>query len=211
MAALRDIPGLVVACPSRGDDAVKMLRTLMALAQVDKRVSIMIEPIALYMKKDLYRESDNKWCFKYPDTDEVIPIGQAKVYNAKAQDILIITYANGVPMSLEAINKFNKLHSESVALMDLRWLQPLNRKSICKLAEKFDTILVVDEGRESASVGEGVVSAIIDGLINPPKIYKITGIDCFTPLGDASALVLPNTDIITNKLIDIAKMRRVNA
>lgn len=211
MTALRDIPGLIVACPSRGDDAVKMLRTLMALAHIDKRVSVMIEPIALYMKKDLYQEGDNKWCFKYPENHENIPIGQAKIYNAKAQDILIITYANGVPMSLEAVNLFKRQRSESVALMDLRWLQPLNKKSICKLAEKFDTILVVDEGRESASVGEGVVSAIIDGLINPPKIYKITGIDCFTPLGDASALVLPNTDKIVEKLIEIAKKRRVNA
>jgi hypothetical protein len=33
MTALRDIPGLVVGCPSRGDDAAMMLRTLMALAQ----------------------------------------------------------------------------------------------------------------------------------------------------------------------------------
>ena len=38
IAALRDIPGLVVGCPSRGDDAAMMLRTLAALAKVDGRV-----------------------------------------------------------------------------------------------------------------------------------------------------------------------------
>jgi 2-oxoisovalerate dehydrogenase E1 component len=94
--------------------------------------------------------------------------------------------------------------------MDLRWLQPLNTQSICKLAKKFDTILVVDEGRESASVGEGVVSCIIDTLDKPPSISKITGIDSFTPLGDASALVLPNADIVLEKLIELAKKRRLN-
>jgi 2-oxoisovalerate dehydrogenase E1 component len=49
IAALRDIPGFVIACPSRGDDAAMMLRTLMALAKVDGRVSAFLEPIALYM------------------------------------------------------------------------------------------------------------------------------------------------------------------
>ncbi len=210
-AALRDIPGLIVACPSRGDDAVKMMRTLMALAHVDKRVSVFIEPIALYMKKDLYSEGDNKWTFNYPKQDEFIPIGQAKVYNQQAKDILIITYANGVPMSLEAVKTFNKSHSQSVAVMDLRWLQPLNKKSICKLAEKFGTILIVDEGRESASVGEGVVSAIIEGLDKPPKIKKITGVDSFTPLGDASALVLPNVEIVVDCLKNLVKKRGINA
>ena len=211
MAALRDIPGLVVACPSRGDDAVMMMRTLMSLSHVDKRVSVFLEPIALYMKKDLYKEGDNQWCFKYPEHDEYIPIGKAKLYNEKAKDILIITYANGVPMSLEAVDKFNKSYSDTVAIMDLRWLQPLNSQSICKLAGKFDTILVVDEGRESASVGEGVVSCIIDNIEKPPKISKITGIDSFTPLGDASALVLPNADIVVDKLIELAKKRKLNA
>jgi len=116
-----------------------------------------------------------------------------------------------VPMSLEAVNIFNKTHADKVAIMDLRWLQPLNKKSICKLASKFDTILVVDEGRESASVGEGVVSAIIENSENPPHISKITGIDSFTPLGDASALVLPNAEAVVKSLVALSNKRRVNA
>jgi len=53
VAALRDVPGLILATPARGDDAVKMMRTCMALAKVDGRVIAFIEPIALYMTKDL--------------------------------------------------------------------------------------------------------------------------------------------------------------
>jgi 2-oxoisovalerate dehydrogenase E1 component len=49
ITALRDIPWLVVACPSRGDDAVGMLRTCAALAHVYGRVVLFLEPIALYM------------------------------------------------------------------------------------------------------------------------------------------------------------------
>lgn len=205
LTALRDIPGVIVACPSRGDDAVMMLRTLMALAAVDKRVSVMIEPIALYMKKDLYTEGDNLWCFPYPTSDQIIEIGEPRIYNETAQDILIITYGNGVPMSLDAVKRYNVRSSDTIAVMDLRWLQPLNKESICQLAKKFDTILVVDEGRESASIGEGVVSAIIENVENPPLIKKITGIDSFTPLGDASGLVLPDVDVILETLMNLSQ------
>src|SRR3546814_3834371 len=64
ITALRDIPGLVVGCPSRGDDAAMMLRTLMALAKVDGRVCAFLEPIALYMTKDLYGAGDGQWQFR---------------------------------------------------------------------------------------------------------------------------------------------------
>ena len=66
ITALRDIPGLVIGCPSRGDDAAMMLRTLMALAKVDGRVCAFLEPIALYMAKDLYAPGDGQWQFSYP-------------------------------------------------------------------------------------------------------------------------------------------------
>ncbi|HQQ59370.1 MAG TPA: thiamine pyrophosphate-dependent enzyme, partial [Thermomonas sp.] len=66
VTALRDIPGLVVGCPSRGDDAAMMLRTLAALAKVDGRVCAFLEPIALYMTKDLYAAGDGQWLTDYP-------------------------------------------------------------------------------------------------------------------------------------------------
>ena len=72
ITALRDIPGLVVGCPSRGDDAAMMLRTLAALAKVDGRVCAFLEPIALYMTKDLYEAGDGGWLTEYPAPDQAL-------------------------------------------------------------------------------------------------------------------------------------------
>src|SRR5262249_55410811 len=80
IAAMRDGPGLIVATPSRGDDAVRMMRTLVALAKVDGRVCIMIEPIALYMTRDLHEPKDGLWQFPYPAPEDAIPLGEAEVY-----------------------------------------------------------------------------------------------------------------------------------
>ncbi len=61
LAALRDIPGLIVACPARPDDAAAMLRTCLAAAELDGAVSVFLEPIALYHERDLYEAGDGGW------------------------------------------------------------------------------------------------------------------------------------------------------
>src|SRR5215472_14603261 len=61
LAALRDIPGLIVACPARPDDAAAMLRSCLAAAELDGSVSIFLEPIALYHERDLYEAGDGGW------------------------------------------------------------------------------------------------------------------------------------------------------
>jgi 2-oxoisovalerate dehydrogenase E1 component len=48
IAAIREVPGLVLACPSNGRDAVGMLRTLLGAAAAEGTVGVFLEPIALY-------------------------------------------------------------------------------------------------------------------------------------------------------------------
>ncbi|VAW44024.1 TTP-dependent protein, related to E1 component of pyruvate/2-oxoglutarate/acetoin dehydrogenase, partial [hydrothermal vent metagenome] len=202
IAAIRDIPGVIVACPSRADDAVNMMRTLVALSKINQRVSLFIEPIALYMQKDLYEEGDGMWNYPYPEPGKYSALGAPRIYKNKAKDVLIITYGNGVLMSLKAVNKFEQNSTSRVKVMDLRWLQPLNGKAIKKHAMKFDRIIIVDEGRRSACVGEGIVTILTEQNIAPDYIQLITGADTFIPLADAAQLVLPDEDIILNTLIN---------
>ncbi len=193
IAALRDIPGVTIACPSRGDDAVMMLRTLMALAKVDGRVSLFLEPIALYMTKDLYEPGDGEWLFSYPDLGKAIPIGEPRIYYPDNQDILIISYGNGIPMSLRASKQIFDEQGVRVRVMDLRWLLPLNEDEIAEhAAECNGRVVIVDEGRRSAGVGEGIITALVEQLGSQCETKRVVGKDCYTPLGPAAGEVLPN-------------------
>ncbi|MGN6678541.1 MAG: thiamine pyrophosphate-dependent enzyme, partial [Streptosporangiaceae bacterium] len=58
VAALRDIPGLIVACPARPDDAAALLRTCVASASEDGSVCVFLEPIALYNHRDQQQTGD---------------------------------------------------------------------------------------------------------------------------------------------------------
>jgi len=196
IAALRDIPGLVVGCPSRGDDAASMLRTLAALAKVDGRVSIFLEPIALYMTKDLYEAGDGGWLTAYPPAQEAMLLGEGRVYDAEANDLVIFTYANGVPMSLRAARRIGRQHGWKVRVVDLRWLVPLNEDFIAAQAGSAKRILIVDEGRHSAGVGEGVITAIAEAGFASRPFQRVVGADTFTPLAGAALLVLPGEEDI---------------
>ncbi|MEO6263817.1 MAG: thiamine pyrophosphate-dependent enzyme [Luteimonas sp.] len=196
ITALRDIPGLVVGCPSRGDDATMMLRTLAALAKVDGRVCAFLEPIALYMAKDLYEAGDGGWLTAYPAPDQALVLGEERVYNPEARDCVIFSFGNGVPMSLRAARGIERKHGWKVRVVDLRWLVPLNEAAIARHARECERILVVDEGRHSAGVGEGMITAITEAGFGAKPLKRIVGADTFTPLAGAAFLVIPSEEEI---------------
>ncbi|HET9680351.1 MAG TPA: transketolase C-terminal domain-containing protein, partial [Gammaproteobacteria bacterium] len=188
--ALRDIPGLIIACPSRGDDAAMMLRTLAALAYVNGRVCAFLEPIALYMTKDLHNAKDGEWQFEYPAPDRAIPLGEGRVYNPTAKDLLIITFGNGVPMSLRVAKQIEEKTGKQVRVLDLRWLKPLNTEWIAQHANDIGKVLVVDEGRRTGGIAEEIFTHIDEHCDNNVIKKRVAGEDTYIPLADAANLVL---------------------
>ncbi|MDN5865351.1 MAG: thiamine pyrophosphate-dependent enzyme [Gammaproteobacteria bacterium] len=189
-AALRDIPGLVIACPSRGDDAVAMLRTAAALARVNGRVVAWLEPIALYMTKDLYAAHDGGWLFDYPAPGKAAGFGEPRVYHARAKDLLIVTFGNGVPMALRAAKQLREETGKGVRILDLRWLKPLNVEAVAKHANACGRILVVDEGRRTGGIAEEIFTALDEHCDASLRKARVAGADSFIPLGEAANFVL---------------------
>ncbi len=204
ITALRDIPGLVVGCASRGDDAATMLRTMMALARVDGRVCAFLEPIALYMTKDLHEAGDGQWQFAYPAPGTAMPLGEGRIYHEAADDLVIFTFGNGVPMALRAARTIEAEQGWQVRVIDLRWLVPLNDAFIAAQAKTAKRIIVLDEGRKSAGVGEGVISAIVEGGAGAKPLRRVVGADTFTPLAGAALLVLPGEGEVVAAARDLA-------
>jgi 2-oxoisovalerate dehydrogenase E1 component len=203
ITALRDIPSLVVGCPSRGDDAVTMLRSMTALAKVDGRVCAYLEPIALYMSKDLYETGDGLWQTRYPAPSEAMEIGSERTYFPENNDLVVFTFGNGVPMSLRAARQIEDTLQWKVRVVDLRWLQPLNEAAIAHHAGECKRILVVDEGRRSAGVGEGIITAIVEAGHGAKPLRRVVGADTYTPLAGAAFAVIPADADIVNAAIEL--------
>jgi 2-oxoisovalerate dehydrogenase E1 component len=118
------------------------------------------------------------------------------VYGEDADDLVIFTYGNGVPMSLRAARSIENKHGWKVRVVDLRWLVPLNEAFIAAQAKTARRILVVDEGRHAAGVGEGVITAIAEAGHGARPFQRVVGADTYTPLAGAAFLVLPGDEDI---------------
>src|SRR3954463_715316 len=103
LAVFRDIPGLILACPSNGADAVEMLRECERLARGEQRLIFFLEPIALYMTRDLHEEGDGLWTATYaaPGSAKPVRLGEVGVHG-KGKDLAIVTYGNGYFLSRQA-------------------------------------------------------------------------------------------------------------
>ncbi|MEE8105579.1 MAG: thiamine pyrophosphate-dependent enzyme [Planctomycetota bacterium] len=190
IGALRDIPGLVLATPSRGDDAAKMLRGALAMARESGRVVCFLEPIALYHEKDLHDDDDEGWLFDYPPPGESLLPGELGVYHADATDLLIVSYANGLRLSLRAARHLERDHGIRARVLDLRWLKPLPHDVVREHAVACGKVLVADECR---ATGGGVADAIVARLVEggyAGAMATVRSADSFVPLGPSTAAIL---------------------
>ncbi len=191
LAALRDIPGLIIACPARPDDAAAMLRTCLSAADVDGSVSIFLEPIALYHERDLYEPGDGGWLAGYEPPARWqashVPVGHARSYG-RGKDLTIISFGNGVRLSLRAART---LAAEGVGcrVLDLRWLAPLPFEDLLRAAAATGRVLIADETRRTGGVSEGIVTTLVDAGFTG-RIARVASEDSFIPLGDAADCVL---------------------
>jgi 2-oxoisovalerate dehydrogenase E1 component len=195
IGVLRDIPGLILAAPSRGDDAVGMLRTCVAAAKVGRSVCAFLEPIALYMTKDLYKKGDQTWSFKYPSPGTSVELGAPRYYPAEKEPrLLVVSYGNGIPLCLKARRALGV--EDIVELIDLRWLAPLPTSEVLESAKRCESVLIVDECRKT---GGGVSEALLAHLAEEGyrgRMKRVTGDDTYIPIGPAADLVMPSVDSV---------------
>ena len=202
LTIFRDIPGIILAVPSNGPDAVKMLRTSVKEAYKNGRVIVFIEPIALYMTRDLYKEKDGKWLFSYPELDSQISLGEFSVYG-NSEHLAIITYGNGLYLSLQAKKEIEIKLKQEIKVIDLRWLSPINYKKLAESLKQCKNILIVDECRKTGCHGEGILVELLSIVKGKPKIRLHAAEDSFIPLGAAATSTLPSKNSIIEKSIEL--------
>ncbi|MDN5893451.1 MAG: thiamine pyrophosphate-dependent enzyme [Nocardioides sp.] len=188
VAALRDIPGLVLATPSDADDAITLLRECVALAQGEGRVCVFLEPIALYHEKDLHEPGDGLALGRYAPHPGRLPTLMRARRHGTGSDLLLVSFGNGVRMSRRVATRLAESGIEA-SVLDLRWLTPLPLSDLVAAAGEARAVLVVDETRASGGVSESILTALVDAGVDTP-VRRVTSDDTFIPLGPAANTVL---------------------
>lgn len=191
VAVLRDIPGLILACPSHGADAAKMLRECVRLARQEQRVVVFLEPIALYPMRDLHEAGDGGWMQIYPRADERIALGEVGVTGEGP--LALISFANGHYLCQQAQAILSREGVES-RVIDLRWLNPLPTDGLVEALEGCSHALIVDETRQTGGVSEAVMTLLAERTAVPHA--RLAAQDSFIATGPAYAATMPSRDSI---------------
>lgn len=201
LAVLRDIPGLVIACPSDGAEAAKMLRECVRLAREEQRVVVFVEPIALYPMRDLHSAKDAGWMRSYPPVDQSIPLGKVGV-DGSGTDLAIVTYGNGRYLSTQAQPEL-EARGIKTRIIDLRWLAPLPETAILAATKGCKHVLIVDECRSTGSQSEALMTLFTEHS-RVATAREVAG-DCFIATGPAYAVSLPSKDSIMKAALDLVE------
>ncbi len=193
LAVLRDIPGVIIACPSTGGDAAKMLRECVRLAREEQRVVVFLEPIALYPMRDLHSPQDAGWITTYPSPDQRIALGDVGV-DGDGTDLAIVTYGNGHYLSKQA-EPVLKADGLRTRIIDMRWLAPMPKDALRAATKSCKHILVVDECRRTGSQSEALMTFFLEEGDNVPTA-RVVAEDCFIATGPAYAAPLPSKESI---------------
>ncbi len=205
LAVFRDIPGLVLACPSTGRDAVAMLRECVRLAREEQRLIVFVEPIALYMTRDLHAEGDGLWTSKYqaPGCEELAPLGTPRRHG-DGEALAIVTYGNGTYLSLKAQKLLAETHGIAARVIDLRWLAPLDPAKIVAEFGACQRVLIVDECRTTGSQSEALMALLIEHAPDL-RLSRLAADDCFIPLGKGATLTLPSCESIAAAALEVTR------
>ncbi|MCM2561089.1 thiamine pyrophosphate-dependent enzyme [Lutimaribacter sp. EGI FJ00015] len=199
LAVLRDIPGVMIGCPSTGADAVAMHRAAVRLAREQARVVVMVEPIALYPMRDLHEKDDGGWLTRYPDAGVEIAPGHLGMHG-QGTDLAIVTYGNGHYLSRQAQARL-AADGIDARVIDLRWLAPLDPAAIMAAVEGCDRVLIVDECRRTGSQSEALMALMVEH--GRPDARRLSAEDCFIATGPAYAATLPSADGIVTAARDL--------
>ncbi len=138
-SVLTNIRGIKIAYPSNGAD----LKGLLKSAYYDPNPVVILEHKGLYWSKVKGTEAAR---VNEPSEDYMLPFGKANVVQEiwpqdEKETISVITYGMGVHWSLNASAEMR----ESVEIVDLRTLYPLDEETIVRSVKKARKCLIVTE------------------------------------------------------------------
>jgi 2-oxoisovalerate dehydrogenase E1 component len=167
-------------------------------------VSVFLEPIARYHTTELHETGDGGWA--EVAGDEHVPIGVPRLHGA-GRDLLVVTWANGLYLSLRVAARLQREHGVGCRVLDLRWLAPLPLDEVLAQAAVTGRVLVVDETRRTGGVGEGLVAGLVEGGFDG-AIARVASKDSFVPLGAAAELVLVGEEEIEAAALALVRSSR---
>jgi len=185
------IPGLKVMFPATPYDAKGMLN--LALRGTD--------PVIFLESQKLYDIGEYFVSKGVPKDYYEVAEGEP-IIRREGKDITVITIGATLYPAIEAANELEKKYNVSIEVIDLRFINPLNYKTLIESAKKTGKVLIVSDACERASFSHTIASNIsqfaFDYLDAP--IAVIGSRNWITPAAEMESLFFPQKEWIIDAI-----------
>jgi len=180
-------PGLKVVMPASPYDAKGLL--ISAIRDPD--------PVIFFEPKRIYRAFREE----VPEDEYTIPIGKARVIS-EGEDITMVTWGAPVVQCMKAI----EASDQSIELIDLRTIYPLDMDTIEASVKKTGRCVVVHEAPKTAGFGAEIAARIMEHcfLHLEAPVQRVTGYDTIMPYYKLELEYLPEAERIAAAIDQIA-------
>jgi pyruvate/2-oxoglutarate/acetoin dehydrogenase E1 component len=171
-------PGLKVVAPATAADAKGLL--ISAIRDPN--------PVCYLEHKGLYRHVKGE----APEGEHTVPIGEARIAR-EGEEMTVIAYGSSVLLAEQAAEQLE----ESIEIVDLRTLCPLDTETILASASKTGKVLVAHEATRSCAVGAEVAALITEEAFESldAPVRRLTAPDVPIPFSPPlEQAVLPQLD-----------------
>ena len=125
-------------------------------------------------------------CIKIEDDPRPIPIGKARLINP-GSDLLILAIGKSVNHARIAVDQLRE-EGYDPALIDARFVKPLDRELILEQVSKINKIITVEEHVLDGGFGSAVMELLMDSGTTPFQLKRIGIQDVFVEHGPQKIL-----------------------
>ncbi|HZD66137.1 MAG TPA: thiamine pyrophosphate-dependent enzyme, partial [Acidimicrobiales bacterium] len=183
------VPGLLVAFPSRAEDAAGLLRAAFAAE----------DPVLFLEHKHLLRQPYTRG--PYPGPDHVVPFGRGR-YVTRGEHATVVTYGATVERSRLAAARLAE-EGWSIEIVDLRSLVPWDQELVAASVARSGRALVVHEDVATCGFGAEVAAWIAEHCFSDldAPVRRVAAKDTHVPYEPTlEAAVLPQVADIAASL-----------
>lgn len=187
------LPGIDVAMPSTAADSAGMLNT----AFRSERPTILFYPKAMLNDPARGTSSDV--------AKQLIPLGAARIVRP-GSELTLVGWGN-TTLLCERVAATLAADGVEVEVVDMRWLSPWDRETVCASVRKTGRLLVVHEDNITGGFGAEVIATVCEAAGRPIQCRRVARPDTHIPCNFGNQLeVLPSHRSILTAAADMCDL-----